>query len=394
MISRLMLGVAVLGTVSSTIFLGLVLLGARKWHQQARRDREANQRADDEALPPVSILKPLHGLEAQLAANLESFFDQDYPQYEVIFAVASEVDPARAVAQAVCERHPETPSRVLVTGHSPWPNRPAYAFARMTEVARTAIFVTSDSDVVVDRGYLRAVVRPVLQENTGMLTCLYRGLNMGGFSSLLDSIGMSVEMTAGVLVANLLEGIKFGLGPTIVVRREALDAIGGFSVLGDYLPNDFILGSLIAERGFTIALSSYVIAHVAPPMSISQMWNRHLRWTMGTRYSRPKGHLGSGLMYATPYGILGLLAGAGSGMLPLGVGLFGWSILNRLIEAYVVGWQVTRDAECRRRPWLYPLRDLLGFCAWVGSYLRRGFEWRSTKYELIKGGRMVPRRVA
>jgi ceramide glucosyltransferase len=391
MITWLLLGLGALGTISSTVFLVLTLLGVRKFHRQAQADRLEMQRAKQEPLPFVSILKPLHGLEPQLRENLESFFQQDYPKFEVLFAVDKPDDPALNVARSVCEAYPDIPSQILITGLGPWPNRPVYSFARMAEIARSSILVTSDSDVLVDSNYLRAVVAPMLREKTGMLTCVYRGLNAGGFWSRLDAVGMSVEMTAGVLVANLLEGMKFGLGPTIVVRRDALEAIGGYPVLGEYGPNDFVIGNRIAEHGFDVVLSSHVISHVAPPMTLLQMLKRHLRWAIGTRYSRPKGHLGSGLVYAVPYGIFAFIGGALLHHAVLGAALFAWAILNRMVEALVVGWGVTRDRDCLRNPWIYPVRDLFGFGVWVASYLGRAFQWRSGNYEFGEGGRMVAR---
>jgi ceramide glucosyltransferase len=387
----LALGVGVLGTISSSVFLVLTLLGVRKFQRQAAADRREMEYAAEDTPPLVSILKPLHGLEPQLRENLESFFCQDYPKFEVLFAVDSADDPALAVARSVCDAYPRIHSEILVTGIGPWPNRPVYSFARMAEVARSSILVTSDSDVVVDRHYLLAVVAPLLRPKTGMVTCVYRGLNAGGFWSRLDAVGMSVEMTAGVLVANLLEGMKFGLGPTIVVRRDALNAIGGYPVLGEYGPNDFVIGNRIAECGFEVALSSHVIAHVAPPMTLRQMLKRHLRWAIGTRYSRPKGHLGSGLVYAVPYGIFGLIGGVLLHHAGLGLALFAWSILNRVVEALAVGWGITRDSDCLRNPWVYPIRDLFGFGVWVASYLGRAFQWRSGNYEFAEGGRMVAR---
>lgn len=391
MIAWLILGLGALGTISSTVFLTLTLLGVRKFQRHAEADRRAMEQAAEDALPLVSVLKPLHGLEPQLRENLESFFRQDYPKFEVLFAVDSADDPALPLARSVCDAHPQIHSEILVTGIGPWPNRPVYSFARMAEVARSSILVTSDSDVLVDSRYLRAVVAPMLRPKTGMLTCVYRGLNAGGFWSRLDAVGMSVEMTAGVLVANLLEGMKFGLGPTIVVRRDALNAIGGYPVLGEYGPNDFVIGNRIAERGFDVVLSSHVISHVAPPMTLQQMVKRHLRWAIGTRYSRPKGHLGSGLVYAVPYGIFGLLGGVLLHHAGLGLALFAWSILNRMIEARAVGWGVTRDRDCLRNPWIYPIRDLFGFGVWAASYLGRAFQWRSGNYEFAEGGRMVAR---
>ena len=386
-----LLAIAVIGSASSTVYLAIALLGIRKFRADAARQERTAAALTDEQLPPVSILKPLHGMEPELERNLDSFFNQDYPAFEILFAVDTADDAALPVAQKLCRSYPGIPSRVLIAGEPPWPNPPAYSFARMTEVARNDILVTSDSDVMVGRDYLRSVVPPLLQQESGMLTCLYRGAGLGGFWSLMDAIGMSVEMTAGVLVANMLEGMKFGLGPTIAVRRDALAAIGGYQTLGDYFSNDFVIGNLIAARGYSVVLSRHIISHVVPPMSFKRMWQRQLRWAGGTKYSRPKGHFGTVLTYAVPYGVLGLLSGYLLHQPALGAILFAWSFLNRMIESLAIGWGVVRDPECLRKPWLYPLRDLLGFCIWVASYSTRRMTWRDGRFELVEGGRILER---
>jgi len=388
----LALGLAVMATVSSTIFLLLVLLGAARFQRNARRSTASLP--DDAHLPPVSVLKPVHGLEARLRENIESFFRQDYPQYEILFAADESDDAALAVVRAVCARYPQIPSRILVTGRPPWPNPPAYSFHCMAEVAAHEILVTSDSDVEVSPRYLREVVPPLLDPKAGMVTCLYRGKNAGGFWSGLDAIGMSVEMTAGVLVANLLEGMKFGLGPTIAVRKDSLASIGGYRVLGEYFSNDFVIGNFIDKAGYRVVLSSHVIDHVVPPMTFRRMWERQVRWAQGTAYSRPKGHLGTGLIFAMPYGILGLLTATSLSRPLLGVVLAGLALVNRIVEAWVVGWGVVRDPRARRNPGLYPVRDLLGFFVWCASYLSRRAVWRDNRYKLLAGGRIVLRQAA
>lgn len=380
--------VAAIGALSSTVVLVLTLIGARRFHRMAREQRRFEATLGDAQLPFVSLLKPLHGPEPQLEENIESFFAQDYPGFEVIFAVDQADDAALPVARRAMARHPERHSQIVVQGEPPWPNAPAYSFFTMAKVARSDILVTSDSDVRVERDYLRQVAPPLLHRNTGMLTCVYRGLNTGGFWSLLDAIGMSVEMTAGVMIANWMEGMKFGLGPTIVVRRDALEAIGGYAATGEYFSNDFVIGSFIAAKGFDVALSRHVIAHVVPPMTFRRMWQRQVRWAGGTRRSRPLGHLGTVFVFAMPAGILAAIAGAMLGHPLAGAAVLGWAALNRMIESLAIGWGVARDRECLRRPWLYPVRDLLGFAVWVASYLQRRMTWRDGKFELIADGRV------
>ncbi len=385
-------GVGVIGTLSSSVYLVLALLGLAKFRRQAKQQSLQAAEQANRGWPPVSLLKPLHGLEINLERNLESFFSQDYSgEFEVIFAVDHPDDAALPVARKVCDRYPAVPSQVLITGEPAWPNPPAYSFSCMAAVARHDIFVTSDSDVEVTRDYLSAVVPPLCDPANGMLTCVYRGKNTGGLWSALDAIGMSVEMTAGVLAANLLEGIKFGLGPTIAVRRDALARIGGYQALGDYFSNDFVIGNLVAAQGFDVVLSRHIISHVVPPMSFGKMWRRQVRWAAGTKHSRPKGHFGTVFVFAIPYGMFALIGSALSGHAAFGAALLAITILNRLIENYAIGWGVTRDRECLTKPWLCPLRDLLGFAVWIASYLSRRMSWRDGRFELVKGGRILVR---
>jgi ceramide glucosyltransferase len=382
-----LLVIALIGTFSSAMFLGLAIAGVIKFRRETRR--QIASLLGDVRLPPVSILKPVHGLEAQLKKNIESFFRQNYPAYEILFAADHADDPALEVVREVCARYPQIKSRILVTG-TPWPNPVVYAFHCLAEAANHEILVTSDSDVEVDPEYLREVVAPFLDNRVGMVTCVYRGKNAAGFFSELTSIGMSIEMTAGVLVANLLEGMKFGLGPTTVVRKDALASIGGYAALKDYIAYDFAIGDLIAKAGYRVALSGYIIDHVVNQESLRKMWQNQLRWAQTTRYSRPKGHFGSGLIFAIPFGLLGLLAAGGLGYWSLGFALLGAAILNRLAETWIVGWFVVRDPNIWRGLWLYPLRDLLGFAIWFASYLNLRYEWRDSRFEL-KGTRITLR---
>jgi ceramide glucosyltransferase len=391
-IAYIALGIAVIGTISSTIFLLLALSGAAKFHREARNQQLAAGKLT--SLPPVSVLKPVHGLEARLKENIESFFQQDYPNFEILFAADSEDDAALGVVHELCARHPLIPSRIIINGRPPWPNPPAYSFARMTEIAAHDILVTSDSDVEVAPNYLREIVPPMLDPGVGMLTCLYRGKNAGGFWSGLDAIGMSVEMSAGVVTANLLEGMKFGLGPTIVARKDSVEKIGGYRVLGEYFSNDFVIGNLIEKAGYRVILSRHVIDHVVPPMTFRRMWERQVRWAKGTRWSRPKGHFGTGFVFAMPYGILGFLAATAIGNIWLGAALLGAAIVNRMIEALAIGWGVVRDPRAHSAPWLYPLRDLLGFAVWCASYAGKRAVWRDSRYELVEGGKIVLRQTS
>ena len=384
------MGIALIGTLSSAVFLALALLGVMRFRADARR--QLSSVPDDVRLPPVSVLKPVHGLEARLKENIESFFRQDYPNYEILFAADEADDKALDVVREVCARYPHIRTQVLVTG-TPWPNPVVYSFHRLAEAAGHDILVTTDSDVEVGPQYLREIVPPLLDPQVGMVTCVYRGKNAAGFFSGLTAIGMSVEMTAGVLVANLLEGMKFGLGPTSVVRKDSLASIGGYTALKDYIAYDFAIGNLMAKAGYRVVLSRHVIDHVVNQKSFLRMWQNQLRWAQTTRYSRPKGHFGSGLIFAMPYGLIGFLSAGLLGHWGIGSLLLGAAVLNRLAEAWMVGWLVVRDPQIRRAPWLYPLRDLLGFAVWFASYLNLRYVWRDSRFEL-KGTRIALRQTS
>jgi ceramide glucosyltransferase len=391
LIAYILLAVALVGTLSSWTFLALAVAGAAKFHRDARAQRRQAQSIPDASLPEVSLLKPVHGAETRLRENIESFFRLDYPKYEIIFAADHDDNAGLAVVREICARYPQIPTQIVITGQPPWPNPPAYAFFRMAEHAANEILVTSDSDVFVGSSYLREVVPPMLDPKNGMLTCVYRGKNAGGFWSGVHAIGMSVEMTAGVVTANLLEGMKFGLGPTIVVRRDALDKIGGFAVIADYFANDFVIGNLIEKNDYNIVLSRQIIDHVVSPLTFRRVWQHEARWAKSTRWSRPWGHLFSGLIYAMPYGILGFAAAMVLGHVWLGVALLALAFANRIIESWLIGWGITRDPASRSL-WRYPLRDLLGFFVWCASYMGGPRTiWRNVPYDLTPGGRIALR---
>jgi ceramide glucosyltransferase len=249
--------------------------------------------------------------------------------------------------------------------------------------------VISDSDVRVAASYLREVIRPLLDPNVGMVTCLYRGVPTGGIWSRLEALGMSIEMTAGVLVADMLEGMRFALGPTMATRRDVLQAVGGFEGLADYCADDYLLGQRIYESGRQVVLSQHVIEHFACNRSFKPSILHQLRWMKSTRFSRPVGHIGTVLTFAMPFGLLGAGAGIALGRPLLGLSLLAAAILNRLLMAVAAGWGAVHDRRSLRNCWLYPIRDLMGFFFWVGSFFGRRIVWRGDRYRLEYGGKMV-----
>ena len=387
MLEHIILIVAVAGLLASTVYLGLTLVSAVRFLAERRRTLAL---ADgNTALPPLTLLKPLHGMEPLLAECLESFFLQDYPVYALIFGARTAMDPALAVVESLRQKYPRIPVQIVLSGEPEYPNAKVYLMEKMAPLASHPVLVISDSDVRATPGYLKQVVQPMLDPGVGMVTCLYRGVSTGGFWSLLEALGMSIEMSSGVLVANLLEGMKFALGPTMVIRKEVLDGWGGFGVLRDYCADDFIMGSLTHESGRQVVLSHHVIDHVVLNRTARQSLLHQLRWMKSSRFSRKLGHVGTGLTFAMPFGVLGLAAGWMSGNRALGLGLLAAAFANRVVQALAVGWRVTEDRQSALYCWLYPLRDLLGFILWCASFAGSEIIWRGERYRLVRGGRMV-----
>ncbi len=390
LIWRALLFLALAGSFTSTIYLAMTLVATVRYLRLARLARAAATRTPSASLPPVTILKPVHGMEAELAANLESFFQQDYPAYEVIFGARDLENPAVEVAEEVRARYPHIRSRIILSGPPAWPSAKVYSLDKMIAASSRSYFIISDSDVRVAPDFLRNTIPPLLDPQVGLVTCMYRGVPASDLWSWLEALGLSVEMSSGVMVADMMEGMRFALGPAMAVRRDAIDAIGGIAAVADYYSDDFELGNRVWAKNYKVILSHHIVRNVLTSRSVIRTLGDQLRWMKSTRYSRPAGHAGTGLTYAMPFGILGLIAGTALDHWPLGIGLFALACLNRMIQSIVVGWSVARDPLAVRFCWLYPLRDLLGFAAWAISYTSRDFYWRGEKYRFGKGGKIAP----
>jgi ceramide glucosyltransferase len=372
---------SIIGIITSTMYALLVATGAMRLAQR-RRSMPPGTFA-----PPVSLLKPLHGLEPDLESHLQSFFEQDYQEFEIMFCARTDQDAGMQVARRVAARYPKIRSRFLCSGNAPYANAKVWSLERMQSAASHRFFVVSDSDVSVTPGYLRAVMAPFAEERVGLVTCLYRGVGSNIWSRL-EAVGMSIEMSAGVLVAEMLEGMKFALGPTMVVRRDSLEAAGGFRALGPYHADDFMLGNMIAAGGHRVVLSTHTIDHHVLNSSFLSSVLHQIRWMKSTRFSRPKGHLGTALTFSMPYGLLAAGIAICLHRPMLGGLLLLWSWASRVALGAIVGRLVVEEPRVWRSAFLYPLRDLLGSCYWIASYVSNQVRWRGEVYNLLQDGFM------
>jgi ceramide glucosyltransferase len=389
---RLLWYLAIFGSFTSTIFLGMVIVAALRYAKRSRQLQQDALAVATENLPAVSVLKPVHGLEPRLEETLESFFRQDYPDFEIVFGARSRDNQALTVVEKLRAKYPHVKTRVVLSGEPSWPNAKVFSLAKMIASSDNDYFAISDSDILVRPDFLRSVVPPLLNPKNGLVTCLYAGIPAPDFWSRMEALGMSVEMPGGVMVADMVDGMKFALGAAMTVRRDAVEAIGGIRETADFYSDDFVLGNLVAEAGYTVVLSHHLVGHVLSACTLRRTFGDQLRWMKSTRYSRPWGHVGSGLTYAVPFGVLALILGAADNghHLAGGAALFAAAWLNRMLLALVVGWGIIRDPRALLLAWLYPLRDLLGFCTWAGSFTGNKFLWRGERYKFGEAGRIIP----
>jgi len=327
---------------------------------------------------PISILKPLAGADLDLECNLRTFFEQDYPAFELLFAVREPGDPAVSVVEKLRREYARIPAQLLVTGEPPYPNAKAFSLGRMLQAAANDLVVMSDSDTRVTSTLLRTVSAEFVGTNLGVSTCPYRAVPGPSLWSRLEATGMNTDFIAGILVARMLEGMKFAVGPTIVARRSVLQSIGGFERLKDYLAEDFVLGKFAAEAGHGVILSSYVIEHHIGDSTLAENIAHRLRWARSTRRSRPSGYAGQ--LFTMPVPLALIACAVAPRLWPASL----LAVAVRAIAAYVVSARVLRT----RINWLLvPIEDLLSFIFWISGFFGNTVVWRGRRYRLRADGR-------
>ncbi len=360
----------------SAVFCTLILVAARDY--LAQRPHLTS------GLTPISILKPLSGVDEGLEDNLRSFFEQQHPCYEILASVRNEADSAAAVFRKMQAEYPHVPSRLLLVGDPPYANAKVWSLERMTQEARYDLLVMSDSDIRVTPEMLRVITAEFQDPHIGVSTCPYRAVSSGGIWSELEAVGMNTEFLSGVLVARMLDGMRFALGPTITARRQAIVDAGGWTDLARFLAEDFVLGHRASKKGWTVLLSSYVIEHRIGSEAFGSNARHRLRWARSTRRSRPAGYVGQVFTNPTPF------------LLVLSILCPDWwrflvvLLALRVLAAYVCMSWVLEDKVWVRRIWLLPLQDLLSFAFWVAGFFGNTIEWRGKRYRLHSDGTFTP----
>jgi len=367
----------------------LVCLWSARSYLRETRLRLQEHTALGVSLPPVSILKPLKGMDPQIYESFRSHCDQDYPEeYEIIFGVSEPDDPAVAIVRRLQQEFPQKRIELIVCSERLGVNVKVSNLVQMLRSARYDTLLVNDSDIRVDPSYLRRVVTPLNNPRIGMVTCLYRGIAAATLGSCLEALGISTDFAPGVLVARSMEGgVRFGLGSTLVFRRRELQAIGGFEALLDYLADDYELGKRIHDLGRRVELSETVVETFLPAYSLTNFFQHQLRWGRAIRDSRRGGYIGLLFTFGLPWSLLAAIANYRE--------IWAWVLLAvvailRAVVALVVGGRVLGDQQVLGWLFILPLRDLLAVLVWIASFGGNTINWRGDAFTL-KNGRLVQR---
>ncbi len=380
---RIIQFVAILGCISSSLYYLFCLWSTASFLRGRKAGKSARPTQDR---PPVSILKPLKGTDPDIYESFRSHCLQDYPEYEIVFGVSDAMDPAVAAVHQLQQEFPTRAILLVVCPNILGANVKVNNLVQMLEAARYEYLIVNDSDIQVEADYLRRVMAPLADKGVGMVTCLYRGVASPTLGSRLESLGISTDFCAGVLVARQLEGgVRFGLGSTLAFRRGDLESIGGFHPLVDFLADDYELGRRIAGLGLQVVLSDVVVETHLPKYDLSGFLAHQMRWARGVRDSRKGGYVGLVSTFGLMWALLNLIVSHAE---PWSWAVLGGVALLRLAVALAVGRGALQDRTLLKNLWLLPVRDLVAVLVWLASFAGHTVTWRGDRFEL-KNGRLV-----
>jgi ceramide glucosyltransferase len=363
------------------IYYGIALFSG--WRFFTRRVADP---ASTDFAPPLSILKPVRGLDPDAYENFASFCRQDYPEYEILFCVGDSTDPVVPVIEQVIADFPEQPIRILYGSGRNATNDKVAKLARLSREARYEVLVINDSDVRAERDYLRTVVAPLADPKVGAVTCFYAPTEETTAVQKLQTVGMYSDFYPGIVVAWQLDGVKFALGPTIATTRSKLAEFGGYERIENRPADDLLVGRLIAEQGHEVKLIPYTIQTVADFQSLRDLLLKRLRWIVVMRHMRPWGHLGLIFTFGLPWSVLGALL-AGSPVLAACF-LLGYLGVRTAMTLQIASWGLKQPISWRDIA-LIPVWDATAFLIWLVSFTRSTIRWRERDY-YIREGQLVP----
>ena len=352
------------------------------------RNKHSDESVPDFGLPPVSVLKPVRGVDASAYENFASFCRQNYSGYEILFAVADADDPVLPVIAQLQKDFPDRSIRLITNIPQLGPNRKLNNLAALSRAAAHEILVVSDSDVRVDSLYLRRVAAKLSNPNVGAVTAFFRSRLESSLGAALEALVLPTETVPNALVARKIEGkVQFAFGWTMATTKTHLKAIGGFEDMVQVHSDDFELGNRIAAHGLTIELLPVPVEMVFPKESVAAFLRHELRWAIGLRSVRPAGYWGLLFTFGLPWTILAILAAPTVGC---AIGYATSYLFLRLVQVWLTGVWGLDDPVTHKYWWLTPLRDAINFCVWLAGFFANEIEWRGIKYKVKKGHKLVP----
>ncbi len=341
--------------------------------------------AEPRAYPGVTVAKPLHGDEWNLVQHLESGFVQNYPgPIQHLFGVHDAGDAALAAVETLRARYPDANIKVVADARLYGPNRKIANLVNMLEHAEHAVLCLVDSDVVVERDYLRAVVGALQQPDVGIVTSVYRGVASPGFWP-----GVAVAMTNYHFLPGVITGLVIGrarpcFGQTIAITRETLERIGGLARFAHHLAEDHALGEAVRQAGAQVVIPPFVVGHACVEETFARLYAHELRWSCTIRAADRLGHAGSVLMHPLPLALLALLfSGGAAAACALTIAALAARVLLMVKTSRATGAGL-------RGAFQLPFVDLLQFVVFVSSFFSSHVVWRGTRFHVDREGLLSP----
>jgi ceramide glucosyltransferase len=338
---------------------------------------------DDSFAPPVSILKPVRGVDPGAYENFASYCWLDYPEYELVFAMADPHDPVIPVIEKLQKDFPGRTIRFVTDVARVGENNKVNSLCRLVKEARYELLVMTDSDVRVPRDYLREAVAPFADWRVGAVTCFYRCAGGGTIAADLDMLGMCMDSVPSALVARWLEGkIQFAFGWTMATTKTRLAEIGGWEAMANHHSDDFELGNRIASKGHRVELMREPVWMVFPREKFSDFFRHEFRWAIGLRNVRPSGYAGMIFTHGLPWAVLAAVVAATSGWAGTAAAFVAAYLALRLGLAYAAGVWGLQDRNIASKLWLAPVRDLISAAVWFAGFFTNRITWRGLEYRV------------
>jgi ceramide glucosyltransferase len=338
--------------------------------------------------PGITVFKPLKGLAPLSRECLASFMTQDYHPYQALFGVRDPDDPVLALLRELSRAHPRCDLEVVICPEDLGLNPKISTLRQLLPQARYDLLVIADGDVKVGPDYLAQVAAAFRQPGVGLVSCPYRAGPSRTLGSVLEALTIAGDFIPSVAVANYVEGIRFALGATMALTRQALTAIGGLAPLADFLADDYQLGFRVAQTGLQVKILPYVVETNNPQMSLSDYLAHQLRWARTYRVCRPAGYLAYGITHALVFSLVILL---GAGLAPWAWGL---AAATLVLRGALAGFSERRCLRGDLPLWafaLLPVKDLLAFGLWLLSFLGNLVAWGGSTYRVTPEGKLAPR---